>query len=668
MSPVRSPLRLPLAGAALLGGLLVPAAPLLAQAVSAPVVSHPVVQSLPVGSGGEGMKLNDALGRLARDPRDVDSLLDAGRASLDLGDIDAAIGFYERAGALAPGNPRAKAGLAGAYVLRGDPFTAITLFREAEQGGAAIDPARLADRGLAYDMVGDNQSAQQYYREALAQAPNDETARRMALSQAISGDRRGMEVTLSPLLQKQDKAGWRTRAFGLAILGHNDEAEAIARQSLPADKANAMNAYLRYMPRLTAAQQAAAGNLGRFPRAAEIGLDDPRVAQFARPRVVQVAAATQSAPALDKNRSKGRDKPRAVAAASAPLPAPQVASTALAAAAPPGEPQVGKEAVSTALTSAPKGELPPLASAGVDGSAKLTGAAQPSAVPVQTPAPVPGFASLDPVPAPTAPVAAVTANPAPGFDLAKAAAPSVSVAETVPPPAPAPAAAPPPSKAASLAEVFADFTAPSREAEPQAGAVDLRKLGSARAATAKDAAPKEPAAKDAAAKDPKTAKDDKAAKAKAERDAALELCEETPLTRDKAGKTAKGKVAAKAAPKGKSTGKAAAKDAATQCKLGKDGKVIKTPSQPSRIWVQVATGRDKKALGHDWRKLLKDEADAFKGRKGYTSPWGATNRLLTGPFDTEAAATQYIAKLKKAGVGGAFTWISPAGQVVDALP
>jgi len=662
MSRARSPLRLPLAGAALLGGLLAPAAPLLAQAAPAPVVSHPVVQSLPVGAGGEGMKLNDALGRLARDPRDVDSLLDAGRASLDLGDIDAAIGFYERAGALAPGNPRAKAGLAGAYVLRGDPFTAITLFREAEQGGQAIDPARLADRGLAYDMVGDNQLAQQYYREALALLPTDETARRLALSQAMSGDRRGMELTLSPLLQKQDKAAWRTRAFGLAILGHNDEAEAIARQSLPADKANAMNAYLRYMPRLTAAQQAAAGNLGRFPRAAEIGIDDPRVAQFARPRPVQLAAATPAATSADKNRSKGRDKPRAVAAVT--TPAPPLASAVAPIAAPPGEPQVGKEAVGAAFAAAPKGELPPLASSGADSTAKLAAAA-PAAAP-----PVPGFASLEPAPVKTAAVAAVTTNPAPGFDLAKAAAPSVAPVETAPPPAPAPApapvAAPQPAKTASLAEVFADFTAPSREAEPEAGAVDLRKLGAVRPAPVKDAAPKEVAAKDLPAK---TAKDDKSAKdakAKAERDAALDPCADAAPVKGKVA--AKGKAAAKAAPKGKAGAKASAKDAATQCKVGKDGKVIKTPSQPSRIWVQVATGRDKKALAHDWRKFLKDEAEAFKGRKGYTSPWGATNRLLTGPFDTEAAATQYIAKLKKAGVGGAFTWISPAGQVVDVLP
>ena len=38
------------------------------------------------------------------------------------------------------------------------------------------------------------------------------TTRRLALSLAISRDRAGMERTLGPLLQKNDKAAWRTRA------------------------------------------------------------------------------------------------------------------------------------------------------------------------------------------------------------------------------------------------------------------------------------------------------------------------------------------------------------------------------------------------------------------------------------------------------------------------
>ena len=263
-------------------------APLSAQSEDGEVdaVSQPVVQPLP---GGPGMKLDSALGKLARNPRDVNALIEAGQASAAIGDAEAAMGFFRRADQLQPANANIKAGLAGAMVLAEDPFTALPLFEEAERIGP-VDPRLLSERGLAYDLVGDNEQAQHYYRLALSAGPDDETLRRLALSQAISGDRRGMEVTLSPLLQKQDKAAWRTRAFAFAILGLAPEAEAITRANLPEAAAGGMVAYLRYMPRLTPAQQAAAANLGHFPRAAEIGRDDPRIAAFVRPKAALAAA------------------------------------------------------------------------------------------------------------------------------------------------------------------------------------------------------------------------------------------------------------------------------------------------------------------------------------------------------------------------------------------
>ncbi len=91
------------------------------------------------------------------------------------------------------------------------------------------------------------------------------------------------------------------------------------------------------------------------------------------------------------------------------------------------------------------------------------------------------------------------------------------------------------------------------------------------------------------------------------------------------------------------------------------------PSHPSRIWVQLATGRDKAALGFDWRKLTRDDPEVFKGRKPQVSAFGQSTRLLTGPFASQAQATAFLAQLRKAGVSGAYVWTSPAGQVVDAL-
>lgn len=121
------------------------------------------------------------------------------------------------------------------------------------------------------------------------------------------------------------------------------------------------------------------------------------------------------------------------------------------------------------------------------------------------------------------------------------------------------------------------------------------------------------------------------------------------------------KVAATAPAKPKGKEAEAVKDKA------KEAKTPPKPSHPSRIWVQVATGRDKKALAFDWNRMVKADPAVFKARKGHISAWGQTNRLLTGPFESEAAANAFIAQLKKAGVAGAFLWTSPAGQSVDAI-
>ena len=67
----------------------------------------------------------------------------------------------------------------------------------------------------------------------LAKEMDDEVLRRFALSYAIAGDRKQSEAILNPLLLRQDKAAWRTRAFSLAILGQVDEAVSIANSTLP---------------------------------------------------------------------------------------------------------------------------------------------------------------------------------------------------------------------------------------------------------------------------------------------------------------------------------------------------------------------------------------------------------------------------------------------------
>ncbi len=260
-----------------LGLATVLAVPAASQEADRAATSREVVQSLPTPEVG---RLRDALQRLARSPDSVEALVEAGQASLGVSDLEAALGFFGRALELSPQSAGAKLGMASVYLRSRRPLDALTMYAEAEQAGAATD-AFLADLGLVQDLVGKNDLAQQSYRTLLATKPDDETRRRLAISLAISGDRAGFEAALLPLLQQRDMAAYRARSFGLAILGDTRQAAALANQLMPPDLASRLTPYLDYMPRLTKAQQAAAANLGIFPRAAEIGRDDPAIARIA---------------------------------------------------------------------------------------------------------------------------------------------------------------------------------------------------------------------------------------------------------------------------------------------------------------------------------------------------------------------------------------------------
>jgi hypothetical protein len=67
----------------------------------------------------------------------------------------------------------------------------------------------------------------------------------------------------------------------------------------------------------------------------------------------------------------------------------------------------------------------------------------------------------------------------------------------------------------------------------------------------------------------------------------------------------------------------------------------------------------------EWHSLVR-KAHGLKKHKPYLTPWRSNFRLLTGPFDSDADAQDFIADLRKDGVSG-FEWTSPAGQAVDSL-
>lgn len=521
-----------IAGAAMSATLFALVAPL-------PLAAQEVVQSLPPREAGQ---LNAALRKLASRPTDLEALLSAGNASLALRDTGAAAGFFARAAATAPGDPRVQLGTARVALAQRRPVEALQAFAAAEQAGVrSADMA--ADRGLAYDLVGDPASAQNYYRSVLSSGDSTEVRLRLALSYAIAGNRTEFERVLYPLLKAEDRSAFRTRAFGLAILGRTDEAVAIADAMMSTDLALRMAPYLRYMPRLTKAQQAAAGNLGAFPAAAEIGRDSPEIERYASAGA-QIAArgsssltpagaplGTRNEPAAQGNVRRRPDPVRAGPAATRSVT------------------QVAR--IETVKVVAPPPAPPP--------------------APTSLPTPAPASA---PIPAPT---------PAP--------TPAVLVASK-----PAVVVTPEPDRP-SLDDAFAEFGAtPAPTTTPAPDAVDIAKLAAQQKADAAKAA------KAAAAKE---AKDKAAAK----------------LAKEKADAAAKEKAenAAKAA-------------------------------EPARFWLQVGVGRNVSAFGFDWKKLAKDAGGQLDGKGPWAVKYGTTNRMLAGPYPTEAAARAALKKLKEKGI------------------
>lgn len=89
-------------------------------------------------------------------------------------------------------------------------------------------------------------------------------------------------------------------------------------------------------------------------------------------------------------------------------------------------------------------------------------------------------------------------------------------------------------------------------------------------------------------------------------------------------------------------------------------------AEPARIWVQVSSGANEGDLDKAWDKVRKDAPVAMRGRSGWMTPWRATNRVLAGPFKSDAEARGFVNALGKEGVS-AFSFTSEAGQKVSRL-
>ncbi len=388
-----------------------------------------VVQALPNPAAAD---LANAMRRLSADPDSVEALVDAGEASLALDNVEAALGFFARAQDIDPDDGRMLAGLAQVAVRRGEAVTALQLFENADYAGEPMEPLA-AERALAFDLVGNNSRAQRLYRQAIEDDPDPETMRRLAISYAIAGDQAAVEEVLLPLLQQNDLAAFRTRAFALAILGKEAEAVTIAETMLPAQLASRIAPYLRYMPRLTKAQQAAAANLGQFPSGSQIGRDDPRIAAL--------ATSQEGEPPAPRAATRGDERliPAGPSLAESSAPAPT------------RQPPPASEAEPVAVAVAQE-ELPPVAE---------------QAAPVSD-RPVTVAEVTEELPA---------AAPEPEAEPAEQAVVVASLAEPDRAPSPVqepPAAEPEPEPEPDLATAFADFARSSPlPVAPSANAVDI---------------------------------------------------------------------------------------------------------------------------------------------------------------------------------------------------
>ncbi|WP_324749532.1 SPOR domain-containing protein [Sphingomonas sp. LY54] len=590
-----------------------------------------------------GAALNRHLKTLSDAPRSLTALKGAGEAALELGDPQAALTFFARAEEVAPRDAQVKAGLGSCFVRMEQGAAALKYFGEAVSLGGR-ETGFLADRALAYDLVGDPVRAQTDYVAALRHQEDAEVRRNYALSQAIAGNREPALQAIDAQLRRQDRAAWRTRAFILALTGDTAGATEATRAVMPAQAA-ALAPFFARLPALTPAQRAMAVHFGRFPGDVAVAAhaDNSAPTQYARtetsagrPDAAQAALGQRNPPAAPPSTAPRR---RPGTGEAPPKQAPKQTSARMARLAPARQQQAAaKPPVETAaavpapakaasdpapvrVTRSEAAQTAPAKAAPDPAPMQVTRSEPVQTAPAQTaaPQPRPGFADLatliqslpeTPSPqiqakaAPAQPPQAQPAQAQPAQVQPQPAAPApVKVARAEPLPFGPPTAGTPPT----MEDLKEDSTI--------APAVEL-----AQAAPAKAAPPKAPPAKEAKATETK-APESKAPEAKAKETKA---------------------VAAKKKPE------------------------PVAPKEPSRVWVQVAGGANKAALPKEFDRLKDKAPKLLSGKTAWTAPLRATNRLLVGPFKTEKEAQSFVNELTKSGLTG-FAWTSPEGQAVVKL-
>jgi Flp pilus assembly protein TadD len=258
---------------------------------------------------------------LAQDPKNFDALIGAGRAALEIGDAQAAAGFFARADEVNPRSPLPQEGMGAVQVANGDGKAAMPYFTRAQQLGAT--QAMIGcDRGLAYDLLGQQASAQADYKAALGGPDGEEARRRLALSLAISGDRSNALAALAPLSASGDAVVSRVRAFVLALTGDSNAATSAINAAMPGSSSS-LAPFLHRLQGLPAGQKAAAVNLGIFPDSSQPAYAYSGPAPSAYQASAQPAPSTVSmTQTVSTDRLAGVDALLGVRAATQPAAAP----------------------------------------------------------------------------------------------------------------------------------------------------------------------------------------------------------------------------------------------------------------------------------------------------------------------------------------------------------
>jgi Flp pilus assembly protein TadD len=557
---------------------------------------------------------------LAENPRDVEALVAAARLSTRLGDLSGALALLQRAEGVEPTNPRIASNRAAVLVRQARPGEALKLFQQAESRG--VDPREFAaDRGFAYDLLGQPLLAQRDYKLALATRRENDVVRRYALSLGISGDRAGAERELDALLRAQDRAAWRDRAFILAMNGDVAGAEKIAGTVLPGAAGKNLLPFFRRIATLGPADRAFAVHFGELtPTPARLA--DARMAPslpaYTGPAPVQIAQTAPVAPATAPVRTDTRGRRGAAMPKTAPV---QVAKADVA-------------PVARAMPSQPAPQSTPTPPP----AWQPTPAPQPLVQPTPAPQPI-----VQPTPAPR-PIVQPTPAPQPEVRyVAPANSPLASIIAHIDVPASerAPAARPIVTTPAPKPVVAAKPTVTVRpKPEPKRPV----------AADEEEARPAKPGAK-------------KGTKVEDEADA-------TPVKPGaKKGARVEDDADAKPTKPGMKKGAKPADDEDAKPVKGKKPEPKKPDpkkADPERVWVQVASGANESTVDRAWKGVAAKSPKLLKARGGWWMPFKATNRIVTGPFKTSGEAQAFVNKLAGEGVS-AFVVTSEAGQKVTRI-